>query len=291
MKPSFAVTGIIIVIIGIIASNALFTVDQRAQAIVMQFGDPRRVIAEPGLNFKIPILQQVLIFDKRVLDLDPPAENPILADKKRIIVDAFARYRIVDPLRFYQAARTEARFRDAFGKILNSSIRNVLGNYKLVDVLSKKRVDIMQQIQDSVAKEEKSFGVKVIDVRIVRTDLPADISKNVFDRMRSEREREANLMRAEGEEIKQKIVANADRQQTIILAEARRKANILRGQGEGEKNRILGKAFGTDPDFFAFYRSMEAYRKALADEDATLVLSPDSDFFRFFSDSTGKITK
>ena len=282
-----AVIGIIVVALGIVASSTLFTVNQMAQAIVMQFGEPIRVIREPGLNIKMPFVQDVVYFDKRVLDLDPPSEQVILADKKRINVDAYARYRIVDPLRFYQAVRTERRFRDRVGKILNSSVRNILARYPLSAILSEKREGIMEKIQDMVSNSAKDFGIEVVDVRVGRADLPEDISKNVFDRMRSEREREANLMRAEGDEAKQRIVAAADRQKTVILAEAKRESSILIGEGDAGRNRILGEAFGTDPKFFAFYRSMIAYRKALGSQDTTMVLSPDSDFFRFFGDPTG----
>ncbi len=282
-KLYLAVLGIVVVVLGIVTSSALFTVNQMAQAIVMQFGDPKQVIRDPGLYVKMPFIQDVVYYDKRILDLDPPAVPVILADKKRINVDAYARYRITDPLRFYQAVRTELRFRDRVGKILNSSVRNVLARYPLNAILSVKRNEIMENIQKSVTSGSVNFGIEVVDVRIGRADLPDDISKNVFDRMRSEREREANLMRAEGDEAKQRIVAAADRLKTVILAEAKREATILIGQGDAERNRVLGEAFGRDPRFFAFYRSMIAYREALGAEDTTMVLSPDSDFFQFFS--------
>ncbi len=287
------VVGIIVVVIGIVLSSALFTVDQREQDIVMQFGDPRDVVSEPGLHVKMPFIQDVVIYEKRILDLDPPTEEVILADRKRIIVDAFARYKIVDPLRFFQAVRTEAVFRDRVGKILNSSVRNALARHPLINVLSEKRESIMAQITAEVTADASSFGVQVVDVRIGRTDLPEDISNNVYARMRSEREREANQLRAEGEELKLKIIADADRQKTLLIADARRSSAILMGEGEGERNRILGAAFGQDAKFFAFYRSMQAYRSALSDKDTNLVLSPDGDFFRFFGnqDGTGNVKK
>ena len=287
------VVGILVVVIGIVLSSALFTVDQREQAIVMQFGDPRDVVSEPGLHVKMPFIQDVVIYEKRILDLDPPTEEVILADRKRIIVDAFARYKIVDPLRFFQAVRTEAVFRDRVGKILNSSVRNALARHPLINVLSEKRESIMAQITAEVTADASSFGVQVVDVRIGRTDLPEDISNNVYARMRSEREREANQLRAEGEELKLKIIADADRQKTLLIADARRSSAILMDEGEGERNRILGAAFGQDPKFFAFYRSMQAYRSALSDKDTNLVLSPDGDFFRFFGnqDGTGNVKK
>ena len=287
-RTTLIILAVIVIGGGVIASGTLFTVNQMAQAIVMQFGDPKRVIREPGLYLKIPFVQNTVYYDNRVLDLDPPAEQVILADKKRINVDSYARYRIVDPLQFFQAVRTEARFRDRFGKILNSSVRNVLARHPLNSVLSEKREEIMTNIKTSVSAAAPNFGIEVIDVRIGRADLPEDISKNVFDRMRSEREREANLLRAEGDELKQKLTADADRQKTVILAEANKQSQILKGEGEGKKNQILGNAYGQGPEFFAFIRSMEAYREALGPEGTTMVLSPDSDFFRFFNDLTGR---
>lgn len=281
------VLGVVAALLAIVASSALFTVDQRAQAIVLQLGEPKRLIRDPGINIKLPFIQNVIYYDKRILNLDPPTEEALMSDRKRINVDAFARYRIVDPLRFFQSAKTELEFRDRFGRTLNSSVRNELGLHPLSELLSEKRGEIMSRIQDRVNDVAKSFGVEVVDVRIGRTDLPEDISKNVYDRMRSEREREANLLRAEGDELKQKITADADRERTIILAEANRTSQILYGEGEGEKNRILGEAFGKDIEFFSFMRSLAAYREAMTDESTTMVLSPDSDFFRFFRDQKG----
>jgi len=288
ISPKIIILGIIAAAIGVSLSSALFTVEQTQQAIVMQFGDPKRVIREAGLHVKVPFVQDAVYYDKRVLDLDPPTEEVILADRKRIMVDAFARYKIVDPLRFFQAVRTEAIFRDRVGKILNSGVRNALARYPLVDVLSEKREEIMASITSIMTEDAQNFGIEVVDVRIGRTDLPPDISDNVYDRMRSEREREANQLRAEGEELKIKIVADADKQKTILLADANRTSKILVGEGDGERNRILGDAFGRDPEFFAFYRSMKAYRSALTGSDTNMVLSPDSDFFRFFGDQLGK---
>ena len=288
-RMPLAIIGIVVIVLGVVAASALFTVDQREQVIVLQFGEPVRVIREPGLNFKIPFVQNVVQFDKRILDLDPDPEEVILSDQKRINVDAFARYRIVDPLRFLQSVNNEASLRDRLGRTLNSSVREVMGRHALPDLLSPKRDDIMGNIKDNVNKAGKSFGIEVVDVRIGRTDLPEQIANNVFARMRSERERIANQLRAEGEEIKQTITSTADRQRTVILAEASRQGQIQRGEGEGERNRILGEAFGKDIEFFKFYRRMIAYREALKGEDTTLVLSPDSDFLRFFNDLSGGI--
>lgn len=286
-RLSLAVIGVIVVIAGIVAASALFTVEQREQAIVLQFGEPIRVIQEPGLHVKLPFVQNVVTFDKRILDLDPESEEVILNDQKRIIVNAFARYRIVDPLRFLQSVGNESGLRDRLGRALNSTLREVVGRYGLPDLLSPKRDEIMGHIKRQVNTIGTSFGIDVVDVRISRTDLPEQIANNVFDRMRSEREREANKLRAEGEEIKATITAQADRERVVILAEANRQAQILRGEGEGERNRILGEAFGKDTEFFKFYRSMIAYRQALRGEETTMVLSPESDFLRYFNDLTG----
>ena len=286
-KMPLAIIGIVVIVLGVVASGAVFTVDQREQVIVLQFGEPIRVIREPGLNFKIPFVQNVVHFDKRILDLDPKPEEVILSDQKRINVDAFARYRIVDPLRFLQSVSNELSLRDRLGRTLNSSVREVVGRHALPDLLSPKRDEIMGDIKDRVNKAGEAFGIEVVDVRIVRTDLPEQIAQNVYARMRSERERIANQLRAEGEEIKQTITANADRQRIVILAEANRQGQIQRGLGEGERNRVLGEAFGQDIEFFKFYRRMSAYREALRGEDTTLVLSPDSDFLRYFNDLTG----
>jgi len=284
-----AIIGIVVIILGVIFAGALFTVDQREQVIVLQFGNPLRVIRDPGLYLKLPFVQNVVRFDKRILDLDPPPEEVILSDQKRINVDAFARYSISDPLRFLQSVNNESSLRDRLGRTLNSSVRQVMGQHALPDLLSPKRDDIMGTIKEKVNKAGESFGIKIVDVRIGRTDLPEQIANNVFARMRSERERIANKLRAEGEEIKQTITSTADRQRTVILAEASRKGQIQRGKGEGDRNRILGEAFGKDLGFFKFYRRMIAYREALKGEDTTLVLSPNSDFLRFFNDLSGGI--
>jgi len=289
MSKTFTVIlGVLVLIVGVIASSALFTVSQTEQALVMQFGKPKSTIREPGLNVKIPFIQNVVYFDNRVLDLDPPAGQVILADQKRINVDAFARYRITDPLRFFQALRTEAAFRDQVGRILNSSVRNSMARNSLSELLSEKRNDIMSEIKTRVAAETKDYGIEIVDVRIGRTDLPPEISQNVYNRMRSERVKEANQLRADGGKAKLTIESQADRKRTVIIAEAERLSQILRGEGDAMRNQVLGEAYSQDPEFFAFYRSMTAYREALAGGDTNLVLSPNSDFFRFFGDQTGK---
>lgn len=278
------VVGVVALIVGM---NATFTVHQTQTALVLQLGNPIRAISEPGLHFKLPFIQNVEYYDKRVLDLDPPIQQVILSDRKRIDVDSFARYRIVDPLEFKKKAVTIDNFRSVFGGRLNSAVRAEVAKVALFDMVSGKRVQVMHKITNILKAQAAEFGIVVVDVRIGRTDLPEDISNDVYNRMRSEREREASLLRAEGDELKQRIVADADRQMTIIIAEATRKAEILRGAGDAERNRILGDAYGIDPEFFAFYLSMEAYRSALGDDNTTMVLSPDSAFFRFFGDMTG----
>jgi membrane protease subunit HflC len=287
MKNKLLVLGIVVVALGIVAASALFTVQQTQQAIVLQFGEAKRVIKQPGLAFKIPVVQNVLFYDNRILDLDPPSFEVLLTDKKRIIVDAYARYRIVKPLDFYQRVGNEEVLRDRFGKIINSSLRRVIATVSLRDLLSEKRNDIMGTIQAVVSKAAESFGVEIVDIRIGRTELPTQTRQSVFDRMRTEREREARELRAEGGEEARKIRAKADLEKTILLAEAERQAQILRGEGEGGRNRILGEAYGKDPEFFDFYKSLSEYRKNLVDTGTTMVLSPESEFFRFFDSDAG----
>ncbi|MEE8334082.1 MAG: protease modulator HflC [Alphaproteobacteria bacterium] len=279
--------GVAAVVVGIIGFDAVFTVHQTEQALVMQFGRPIRVEREPGLKFKMPLLQEVEIFDRRILDLDPPAQEVLLADQKRVNVDSFVRYRIVDPLEFKKKAVTQANFTQIFGGRLNAAVRAEVGQILLGDMLSDKRDDVMGKIAEQLKAQATQFGVEVIDVRIGRTDLPPTTSQAVYRRMNSEREAQARKLRSEGAEIKAKIQANADRERTVLLAVADRTAQILRGEGEGKKTEILNKAYGQDPEFFAFYRSMEAYGEALG-EGTTMVLSPNSDFFRYFGDVTGK---
>ena len=273
--------GIVIVVLGILAMTMLFTVHQTQQVIVLQFGNPIRVVKEPGLGWKWP-WQSLEYYEQRVLNLDPPVERIILSDQKPLLVDSYARYTIEDPLRFFQTVRTESELRVRLGTIVNSQLRSVLGNQNLASVLSEERADIMRQIKDSVNDQAQRFGISLVDVRIRRADLPQQTSESVYDRMRSERIREAKEFRAQGFEQAQRIKAGADREATVIRAEAEREADILRGQGEGERTRILNQAYGQDADFFNFYRSMQAYEGALA-QGTYMVLSPDSDFFSFFN--------
>ena len=280
-KPLLAVFGLIIVVAGVTTYGALFTVHQTQQALILQLGNPIRTVPEPGLHFKLPFIQNIEFYDSRILDLDPPVQEVILLDQKRINVDAFARYKIVNPLEFRKRAVTNQNFRQVFGNRLNAVIRAEIGKILLGDMLTEKRSQVMDVISRHMKAQAAEFGTEVIDVRIGRTDLPEATAQAVYNRMRSDRVAHAAKLRAEGEEQKLKIQAIADKDRTIIIAEAQRESEILRGQGEGERNQILGEAFGQDPEFFDFYRSMEAYGEALG-EGTTMVLSPDSEFFRFF---------
>jgi membrane protease subunit HflC len=275
------VGGVAAVVI-VLMLSAAFIVDQREQVLVLQFGDPKRVIREPGLFFKAPFIQQIVRFDKRLLDYDNAPEEVIASDQKRLVVDAFARYHIVDPLKFYQTVGSEMLLRPRLGSAINSTLRQVLGTVPLQEVVSEKRGALMLEIRNIVRREALTFGIRVEDVRIKRADLPDENSEAIYRRMQTERQQEAAELRAKGAEEAQKIRAEANRQKVVIVAQAERDSQILRGDGEGEMNRIFAEAFGRDPEFFSFYRSMQAYETALGADDTTMVLSPDSDFFRYF---------
>jgi len=268
--------------------SALFTVNQTQQALVLQFGEPKRIIQEPGLSFKIPFIQDAVFYESRVLSLIPQdAEEIILADQKRLQVDAYARYRIEDPLLFFQTVRNEFGARARLESIIDSSVRRVLGRETLASILTGEREAINGSIRDEVNESVKSLGIEIIDVRLRRADYPQATSQNIFNRMKSEREREAKEFRATGEEEAQKIRADAEKTRTVIVAEARREAQEVRGQGDSEAIRIYADSFGRDPEFFAFYRSMEAYRKSIGESGTSMVLSPNSSFFRYFKDKDG----
>lgn len=278
-----AIVGVVVVAAGLVLGlQAVFSVHQNQQVIVLYLKEPVRVIREPGIQFKLPFIEEVVYYDRRTLDLDPPEVQVPLVDKKRINVDAYMRYRIVDPLLFFQSVRSENGFQDRFGKLVNASLQKVIAKVSLGDLLSERRDDIMAQIRGEADAAAPGYGVEIIDVRIGRTDLPPTISQNVYNRMRTEREREARELRAEGGEEAKKIRARADREKTVLIAEAERKAEILRGEGEAKRVTILADAYGRDPDFFDFYKSMQEYRKSLGGDGTTMVLTPDSDFFRFF---------
>ncbi len=284
----FSLRNLIVILLLFIAfltfTGAFFIVNETKQALVLQFGDPRKVVTKPGLQFKIPFIQDAVFLDSRLLNLDPQPEEMILSDQKRIIVDSFARYNIVDPLKFYQTVRNETTFSDRFGRIINASVRGVIAQYSLTSLLSEERNKIMNEIERAVKVNEDSFGVKIVDIRIGRTDLTEQVSNNVYQRMRSEREKEANLLRAEGEELSKEIVASADRQQTVILAEAERTSSILRGEGDAAKNRILGDAYGRDQEFFDFLRTMQACKDTFGDTEMSMVIAPGEVCEKFFGE-------
>ena len=281
---SKVIAGLIVAVL-VVAFFSIFIVKEVNQAIVLQFGDPKRIILKPGLNFKIPFIQNVVYLDKRILNLDNDPEEVIAADQKRLIVDAFARFKIVDPLKFYISVGNERVARSRLSTIINSRIRGVLGTQELATLLSTDRARQMQIIQSHVNEEAKNFGINIVDVRIKRADLPPANSEAIYKRMQTEREREAKEFRAQGAEIAQKIRSTADKDVTVILAQANKKSEIMKGEGDGQRNKIFADAFGRDPQFFAFYRAMQAYEKALIGGETSLVLSPDSDFFKFFGKS------
>jgi modulator of FtsH protease HflC len=272
----------VLVIAGIFAMSSLFTVDQTEQALVLEFGQPRRVIRAPGLQVKQPFIQNVIIYDRRLLDFEPPPEEVIASDQKRLVVDTYARYRITDPLLFYQTAGTEAAVRARLGALVSGSLRQVIGNVTLSALLSPERAKIMRQIRDEVAGQAKPFGIDVVDVRIRRADLPPQNSEAIYARMRSERQQQAAQYRGEGSEAAQTVRANADRERTVILADAQRTGQKLRGKGDAQAIDIYAEAYDQDKEFFAFYRSLQAYRGALDSNNTSFVLNPNSSFFRYF---------
>jgi len=280
----------ILVLAGFVVYLSFFTVKEINQAIVLQFGDPKRVIAEPGLQVKIPFIQNVVFLDRRILSLDPQPEEVIASDQKRLIVDAYARFKIVDPLKFYISVGNEMVARSRLATIINSRLRSVLGKHSLATLLSEDRTKQMAIIQDGVNTEAEKFGITIIDIRIKRADLPQANSEAIYKRMQTEREREAKQFRARGAEMAVTITSTADRKVTIILANAKKQSEIMKGEGDGQRNKIFAEAFGKDPEFFSFYRAMQAYEKALIGGDTSLILSPDSDFFKFFG-NTGVIKK
>ena len=287
MKKRLVILLSFIVVLTVLAYNSLFFVEQRVQTLILQFGEPIRVIKEPGLNFKIPLAQNIVKFDKRILLFDNSAEEIIAADKKRLIVDAFVRYKIIDPLKFYQTVRFEAALNNRLGSVVNNSLRAVLGKVPLEAVISDRRELLMQEVSELVSLRATQFGISIEEVRIKKADLPSENSEAIYRRMQTERQQEAAQIRAVGNEKARFITAESEKQKTVLLAEAQRDSDILRGEGDAEKNKILGKAFNQDPDFFAFYRAMQAYSKALTEGDTTMVLSPKSDFFEFFGNAEG----
>jgi len=280
-----------IIIIGFTLYSTFFIVKETHQAIVLQFGSPKKIYKDAGLHYKIPFIQNVQLIDRRVLEIDAPPEEIIASDQKRVIIDAYAKYKITDPLKFAISVGNERVANSRLGTIINARIRGVVGKDPLESLLSSNRNKIMTQITQQVADEADDFGMKVIDVRIKRADLPVANSEAIFKRMQTERSREAKEFRAEGAELAQEIKAKADKDVAVILAEARKKSQILRGEGDGQRNKIFADAFGRDPEFFSFYRAMQSYEKSLQSGQTSLVLSPDSDFFKFFGESGLKAIK
>jgi len=275
----------VIAVAGFAVYLSLFTVKEINQAIVLQFGDPKKVIAEPGLQVKIPFIQNVVYLDRRILSLDPAPEEVIASDQKRLIVDAYARFKIVDPLKFYISVGDERVARSRLATIINSRLRSVLGTQNLATLLSEDRAKQMAIIQEDVNAEAGKFGIEIIDVRIKRADLPQANSEAIYKRMQTEREREAKEFRAKGAEMAVTITSTADKEVTVLLANAKKQSEIMKGEGDGQRNKIFANAFGKDPEFFSFYRAMQAYEKALIGGDTSLILSPDSDFFKFFGNA------
>lgn len=266
----------------VLLTSSVFTVQENEQVLVMRFGNPKDQIAAPGLHFKLSVLDQTRVFDKRILNVDPPSEEVLLADQKRLVVDSFARYKIIDTLKFFQTLNTESGAQTRLYTIINSAVRSAMGKATLQDILSKERDALMEEIQQTVNVEAKRFGVEVVDVRIVRADLPEQVTQATFDRMRSEREREAQEARSEGEQLSLEIKSKADKERTILLADAQRQAQTIRGEGDKQAIEIYGKAYNQDPRFYSFYRSLEAYKTSLANSGTTMMISPDSDFLKYF---------
>ncbi len=282
---------VVLIVFVVVAWSSIFTVHQTKQAIVLQFGDPRDVVSDPGLHFKLPFVQNVVRLDKRILAYNGGQEEIIASDQKRLVVDTYTRFKIVDPLEFYKSVGSEQVARSRLGAIVNANLRQVLGGVPLQSVLTEERTSLMQEITNLVNQGAEPLGLKVVDVRIKRADLPTENSEAIFRRMQAERDREAREFRAQGEEQATRIKANADREKAVLLAEANRDSQIIRGEGDAKRNAIFAKAFSKDPEFFNFYRSMLAYKQALIDNETSLILSPNSDFFRFFNDSAGKLKK
>jgi membrane protease subunit HflC len=287
--------GIALVLLAIaalfIGANSLFVVHQTESALVLRFGNPvadRGVIKTPGLHVKAPFIETVVPIDNRILDLESPKQEVLAADNQRIEVDAFVRYRVVDPLLFYQTVGGTRRADNQLASVLNSALRRVLGEATLVDIVRESRAALMVKIRELVNQEGARIGVAVTDVRIRRADLPKEISEKVYSRMQTERQREAAEFRAQGAEQAARITAKADADVTVLRGEATQKADQIRGEGEAERNRVFAEAFGKDPKFFAFWRSMQAYETGLRGSDTRMVLSPESDFFRYFTDPAGR---
>jgi len=290
MRLGFAggVALVLLVAALIVGYSSVFSVYQTQQALVVRLGNPVRVVGDPGLHFKLPFVDTVIAIDRRILDLEAPAQEVIASDQKRLVVDAFARYRIKDPLRFYQTLGSINGANSQLAILLNSALRRVLGEVTFTHVVRDQRAELMARIRDLVDKEADGYGIQVVDVRIRRADLPEQNSQAVYQRMQTERQREAAEFRAQGAQRGQEIRARADKEVTVLVAEATSKAEQIRGQGDAQRNQIFADAYNRDPDFFAFYRSMQAYENGLRHNDTRLLLKPDTNFFRYFNDPSGK---
>jgi membrane protease subunit HflC len=291
MKVNFV--GAIVVaaaILLVVAYGSLFTVYQTRQALVVRLGDPIRIITEPGLHVKVPIIDTVIPIDNRILDLENAAQEVFASDQRRLVIDAFARYRITDALRFYQTVSNIEGANSRLSSLLNAALRRVLGEATLIHVVRDERAALMARVRDQLDREARAFGIEVVDVRIRRADLPEQNSQAVYQRMQTERQRQAASIRGEGSQKSQEIRAKADRDVTVLVAEAQSRAEQIRGEGDAERNRIFAEAYTKDPDFFAFYRSMQAYEAGLRANDTRLVLRPDSDFFKYFGNPAGRET-
>lgn len=296
------IAGILLIVLGILAYSATFTVHQTQQAIVLQFGDPKEVITDPGLHFKLPFIQNVAYVDKRILSVDPPAQTIVLRGNLRLVVDAFVRYRVTNPLRFIQAVQTEEQLEIRLAPIVNDAVRGVLGDISLADVLSTRRSALMETIrglvnavvqgkppeQAELRAQSTDFGIEIVDLRIGRADLAPEVSESVYERMRAERKRDADELRAQGEEIRRTVIGQADREATVIRAEATMQSSIARGEGDAKRTAILNAAYGKDAEFFEFFRTMQAYRESLDPVSSYMVLTTNSEFFRYFANSLGK---
>lgn len=290
MRAFFAFLAVVLGLGALALYSSAFIVHQNEQVLVLRFGEPQPPISTPGLKWKMPFVDTVEYLDKRILDLDTTEQEVMAADQQRLIVDACARYRITDPLKFYQNIRSEERVRSVVGPLIESEIRRVLGSTTLQEIVKDKRESLMKEIAKQVNKEGADYGLEVVDVRIKRTDLPQENLVKVFDRMKADRVREATELRAQGEAENNRIRADADRQVTVIKANATQKSDTIRGEGEGARNAIFAEAFGKDPEFFSFYRSMQAYEASMKAGDTRMLLSPDSDFFRYFQNPNGGTT-
>ncbi len=290
MKLNF-IGGVLLVLVVaalIVVYSSIFTVYQTQQALVVRLGQPVRVVSEPGLDFKWPFVDSVISIDRRILDLEAPPQEVIASDQKRLVVDAFARYRIQDPLRFYQTLGSIQGANSQLSILLNSALRRVLGEVTFTHVVRDQRAELMARIRELVDNEARGYGIQVVDVRIRRADLPEQNSQAVYQRMQTERQREAAEFRAQGSQRSQEIRSRADRDVTVLVADATAKSEQTRGEGDATRNKIFADAFGRDTDFFAFYRSMQAYEASMKHSDTRLLLKPDSTFFRFFTDPSGK---